>query len=260
MNTVIILAKRQPVLLLGRCGIAFLLALACSQAASSQALPGHALSSAAHAPWSHTVLSGAPWSDLHDQLRVDGLQWLDIHESAQRNVVFRTAMFESRHDAATVAQQLTQATGDVFSRVLMTTGQLVVSGLEKGRHWLLVVGPHHSGSHGYLSIMDYQLSPHVDAARGSVVFPDMIPVFSSVEGTGQDWVAHQVYRVSGSADDVRRKVHNVLREQGWETEPSPVIDTPWHAHRPGQQLTIMLVPRSWDQIIYARYLSSGRGQ
>lgn len=174
---------------------------------------------------------------LADAADTGMLQWAGIQTVFMGGVKTHTAAFTSFTAVSDVAHALTGKLS-VFDRVLVAPGQLVLSGLRDGWHWLAVILPDTKNVHGYVSAMQ---TGQGFRTPGSAVLFSRSPVLSFfhdvVDG---DKVTQYVQEVRVSPDILAGLANQQLASQGWVQQGRQDTSTgPWQWRRPGENLHVL---------------------
>lgn len=158
-----------------------------------------------------------------NSLSVQGLRWGSIQPMLLSGVPAYMKPFTSGDSALPAAQSLAAHT-DLFQRVLMTPGTIILSGLQADWHWLAQVDTLGAGAKGYVSAM--RIGPAFPAAGAMLHDPGFswLPAQSRRRFTYRDiassrTAAQHVYSIDLPMSVVTAYVRRQLRAEGWEAEP-----------------------------------------
>ncbi|MGB3288674.1 MAG: hypothetical protein WBA83_05320 [Burkholderiaceae bacterium] len=155
---------------------------------------------------------------------MQGLRWESVQSMFLSGVPAHVRPFASDLAALPVARSLA-AHVDLFQRVLVTPGTIILSGWQANWHWLAQVDALSRGAKGYVSAM--RVDPAASAEGAALHEPGFswLPAASRRQFVYRDAspsakATQHVYRIGLPMQALTAYVRRQLRAEGWEAEPA----------------------------------------
>lgn len=201
------------------------------------------------------ALPASVFPDIAHGLNSTEVDWGDVYSMELAGVPIRTSVFTSLHPVADIAQKFSKTSG-LFDRVLTSPGQVVMSGINDGWHWLAALRNKADGAAGYVSVM--RVMPTLPADTPLLLPVGARRVSSFKDDAGDNTVVQHVHQVAWSPDVFRNRTQEHLIRQGWEADTSPGNPgSQWHWQRNGERLAILTLAHPGGALVFTQQWLQG---
>lgn len=204
-------------------------------------------------------------------MQVPGLVWQPVQPVDVAAIPVHIKPFTSTQSVAQVAEALADHQ-DVFQRILVSPGLVVLSGVSEETHWLAEiwrVGGHPEGSAGRVSVLSFAGLPRLPVADHQAYswLPTnatqlaqwgdgaVKPPTQAAEPASR--VIQSLYRMPASAAISRPQLASRLRSQGWSVllpVPSQVSLQPWQVwQQHGEELFLFFLDTAQGFFLYVHH-------
>lgn len=193
------------------------------------------------------ALATTEWPDIANLMLSDKLQWHDHQTMLNNGVPIAMSEFSSDLQPVAIAALISNSS-NLFQRVLAQHGQVVLSGINNGWHWLANINATANGSAGYISALQSVIDVNMpDSASNKTIHKSNMRLPSAPKLLDNSFQANgylvhqQIFKYGHSASTTYQILIKHLQLQGWVAVKQEGGNTSYKLWRRGaEQLTLEL--------------------